>query len=79
MFNATLRPLDPQERDPVPVTREAGWVPRPMWTGAENLASTGIRSPDRPARTESVYRLRYRGSLTWNDTLSIMNTDSGGM
>jgi len=30
-----------------------GWVgPRPVWTGAENLAPTGIRSPDRPARSE---------------------------
>jgi hypothetical protein len=33
----------------------------PVWTGAENLAPTGIRSPDRPARSESLYRLSYRG------------------
>ena len=26
-------------------------TPGPVWTGAENLASTGIRSPDRPARS----------------------------
>ena len=32
-----------------------------MWTGAENLAATGFRSPDRPARSESLYRLRYPG------------------
>jgi hypothetical protein len=25
----------------------------------ENLASTGIRSPDRPARSQSLYRLSY--------------------
>jgi len=31
-------------------------------TVAENLAPTGIRSPDRPARSESLYRLRYLGS-----------------
>ena len=31
------------------------------WTGAENLAPTGIRSPDRPARSESLYRLSYPG------------------
>jgi len=31
----------------------------PLWTGAENLAPTGIRSPDHPARTESLYRLSY--------------------
>jgi hypothetical protein len=30
---------------------EAGWAPGSVWTGAENLAPTGIRSPDHPART----------------------------
>ena len=30
-------------------------------TGAENLASTGIRSPDRLARDESLYRLSCLG------------------
>ena len=34
-------------------------APGPVWTGAENLASTGIRSPDRPARSQSLYRLSY--------------------
>jgi hypothetical protein len=29
--------------------------------GVENFASTGIRSPDRPARSESLYRLSYPG------------------
>ena len=41
--------------DPVPIVQEAGWVPGQVWTGAENLAPTGIRSPDRPARSESCY------------------------
>ena len=27
---------------------------------------TGIRSPDRPASSESLYRLTYRGSLSFN-------------
>ena len=40
---------------------EAGWVPGPVWPGAENLATTGIRSPDPPARGDSLYRLRYPG------------------
>jgi hypothetical protein len=31
--------------------QEAGWAPGPVWTGAENLAPTGIRSPDRPTRS----------------------------
>jgi hypothetical protein len=47
--------------DPVPIVQEAGWAPGSVWTGAENLAPTGIRSPDRPARSESLYRLSYRG------------------
>jgi hypothetical protein len=33
----------------------------PVWTAAENLAPTGIRSPDRPTSSESLYRLSYRG------------------
>jgi len=32
---------------------------RPVWTGAEYLAPTGLRSLDRPARSESPYRLSY--------------------
>jgi hypothetical protein len=57
----TPRPLYPRERDPVPVVQEAGWAPGPVWTAAENLAPTGIRSPDRLARSESLYRLSYPG------------------
>ena len=49
------------EKDPVPIVQEAVWNPGSVWTGAENLATTGIRSPDRPARSESLYRLSYRG------------------
>ena len=29
-------------KDPVPIVQEAGWDPGPVWTGAENLAPTGI-------------------------------------
>jgi len=35
--------------------KEAWWAPGPVWTGAENLAPNGIRSPDRPARSHSLY------------------------
>ena len=39
------------------------WVgPRASWKGTENFASTGIRSLDRPAPSESLYRLRYPGA-----------------
>ena len=42
-------------KDPVPIVQEAGWAPGPVWTGAENFAHTGIRSPDRPGRSQSLY------------------------
>ena len=38
-------------------------APGPVWTGAKNLASTGIRSPDHTSRSESLYHLRYPGLL----------------
>ena len=53
------RPLFNPGKDPVPIAQEAGWAPGSVWTGAENLAPTGIRSPDRPTRSQSLYRLRY--------------------
>jgi len=48
-------------KDPVPIVQEAGWAPGPVWIGVEKLAPTGIRFPDLPARSESLYRLRYPG------------------
>ena len=46
-------------KDAVPAVYETGWATGPVWTGEENLAPTGIRSPDRPARSEWLYRLSY--------------------
>ena len=52
-------PLFTPGQNLVPIVQEAGLAPGPAWTGAENLAPTGIRSPDRPAHSQSLYRLRY--------------------
>jgi hypothetical protein len=46
-----------RERDPALIVHDVGWVSRPVWTVAENLATTGIRSPDRPARNDPLYTL----------------------
>jgi len=51
------------DKDPVRIVQEADWAPGPVWTGAENLSPTGIRSLDRPGRSESLYRLNYPGPL----------------
>ena len=37
------------------------WAPGSVWTGAENVATTGTRSPDRPARSGSLYQLSCPG------------------
>ena len=49
----------PPGKYPVPIVQEPGWAPGRVWIGAENLAPTGIRSPDRPGRSQSLYRLSY--------------------
>jgi len=51
----------PAERGPVPIVQETGRALWPVWTVAENLAPFGIRFPARPARTESLYGLRFLG------------------
>jgi len=38
----TPRPHFTPGKDPVPIVQRAGWAPGPVWTGAENLVSTGI-------------------------------------
>jgi hypothetical protein len=53
------------------------WAPGLVWTGAENLAPNGIRSPDRPARSESLYRLRYPGHSIHNS--HTLNDSFGGL
>ena len=40
---------------PVPIVQEAVGVPGPAWTGGKSLP-TGVRSPDRPARSKLVSR-----------------------
>ena len=61
--SVTPQPLFTPGKEPVPNVQEAGWAPGPVWTAAENLAPTGIRSADRLARSQSLYRLSYRGHI----------------
>jgi hypothetical protein len=58
-LKVTPRPLFTPGKDPVPTVQEARWAPGPVWTGAENLAPARMRSPNRLARSQSLYRLRY--------------------
>ena len=74
--SVTPRPLFSPGKDPVPIVQEAGWSPGPVWTGAENLAATGIRSPDRPARSHLLYRLSYPAHTRIKDMLIFYTTQS---
>jgi len=62
-------------KDPVPIVQEAGWAPEPVWTGAENLSPNEIRSPDRPACSQLLYRLRYSAHIReWTYVINIADS-----
>jgi hypothetical protein len=52
--NVTPRPLYPLGREQVAIGG-----PELVCTSVKNLAPTGIRSPDRPARNQPLYRLSH--------------------
>jgi len=54
--------LYPRERADAPCI--GGWLgPRAGLDGCRKLSATRIWLPDRPARSESLYRLRYPGPV----------------
>ena len=46
--------------NPVPVLQEAEWAPGTVWAGGKSRPHQ-YSIPDRPARSQSLYRLRYLG------------------
>jgi hypothetical protein len=49
--NAKLPTPYPPKKDPVPIAQKAEWASVPIWTSAQNLAFTEVRSPDLPIFT----------------------------
>jgi hypothetical protein len=47
------------EKDPAPIAQEAGLAPGPFQMGEENIASIGVRTPNGPTHSESLYRPNY--------------------
>ena len=70
MASSTPRPYFTPWKDPVPNVQEAEWSPGPVWTGGKSRP-TGIRSPDRPARSQSLYRLSYRAQFCSSKAISV--------
>ena len=48
----------PATLPPRPTVKEVRWAPVPVWTRAENLATVGISSPDREARSNAIWSCR---------------------
>ena len=46
-------------KDPVPILEGAWWAPGPVWTGGKSRPHRDS-IPERPARSQSLYRLSYR-------------------
>jgi hypothetical protein len=63
VVSSTPRPLFTPGKDSGPIVQEAGWAPGPVWTGGENLAPIGIRSPDRPSRSSVAIPTELPGPL----------------
>jgi hypothetical protein len=70
VVSSTPRPhLTPGE-DPLPIVQEAGWAPGPVWKGGKSHPHRDS-IPDRPARSQSLYRLSYRAH-SWEVTVSVI-------
>jgi len=60
VVNSTFRPHFTPGKDSVPILQEAGWAPGPVWTGVKSRPHRDSIL-DRPARSQSLYRLSYPG------------------
>ena len=59
MVSRAPRPHCTPGKDPVPILQEAGWAPGRVWTDGKSRPHWDS-IPDRPARSQSLYRLSYR-------------------
>ena len=62
MVSSTPQPHFTPGKDPVPILQDAGWAPGPIWTGGKSRRHRDS-IPDRPARSQSLYRLSYPAHL----------------
>jgi hypothetical protein len=60
-LNAIGRGVDIERHSPasLPLTMTRVLGSGPVWTGTQNFATSGLRTPKLPAHVESLYRLSY--------------------
>jgi len=69
VVSSTPRPYFISGKDTVPILQETGWAPGPVWTGGKSRPRRDSIT-DRPARSQSLYRLSYLAhTLAWYITL----------
>ena len=73
VVSSTPRPHFTRWKDSVPIVQEAGWSPRPVWTSGKSRPKQDS-FPDRPARSQSLYRLSYPAHLLKLHSLEIQVT-----
>jgi hypothetical protein len=72
-------------KDPVLIVQENGLAPGLVWTSAENLAPSSIRSPDHSPCSHSLYLLQFLGKRvqiplnTWMFVVLIMHCAGSGI
>jgi hypothetical protein len=59
-------------KDWVPIVQEAGWAPGSVWTGGKSRPHRHS-IPDRPARSESLYRLGYSAHFLFIKLINILD------
>jgi hypothetical protein len=52
-------------------TQQAGRASGPVWMGPKSLTTSGVRSPDRLVRSDSLHRLRYSGLTNFRNAATI--------
>ena len=72
VVSSTPRPHFTPGKDSVPILQEAGRASGPVWTGGKSRPHRDS-IPDRPARSQSLYRLSYPSHKFLNYTLFINN------
>jgi len=76
VVSSTLRPHFTPGKDPVPILQEAGWATGPVWTDGKSRPHRDS-IPDRPAHSQSLYRLSCPAHIFVTGSNKLKNTELG--